>query len=155
MKTICGLDRPSFFLFRMPWLLEPWIDAATAFAAQLLGDSLKTVHWTVFACKAGRSLPFYIFVFVENKVSGLSLPWPAHITIGIVWWSSYFCFRLCTGTGEILRAGNLFFQICRDRLYVFDSGRFSWNLFLNCDSGFAFLFWTGTLFFSHKKDCFF
>ena len=30
MKTICGLDRPSFFLFRMPWLLEPWIDAATA-----------------------------------------------------------------------------------------------------------------------------
>ena len=32
------------------------------------------------------------------------------------------------------------FQVCRDRLYVFDSGRFSWNLFLNCDSGYAFLF---------------
>ena len=44
------------------------------------------------------------------------------------------------GTGEILRAGNLFFQVCRDRLYVFDSGRFSWNLFLNCDSDFAFYF---------------
>ena len=41
---------------------------------------------------------------------------------------------------KCLRAGNLFFQVCRDRLYVFDSGRFSWNLFLNCDSGFAFLF---------------
>ena len=44
------------------------------------------------------------------------------------------------GTGEILRAGNLIFQVCRDRLYVFDSGRFSWNLFLNYDSGFAFYF---------------
>ena len=32
------------------------------------------------------------------------------------------------------------FQVCRDRLYVFDSGCFSWNLFLNCDSGFAFYF---------------
>ena len=74
----------------------------------------------------------------------------------------YFCFRHGTGTGspsrrgvrhfwrtlrhsrpflqKCLRAGNLFFQVCRDRLYVFDSGRFSWNLFLNCDSGFAFLF---------------
>ena len=29
MKTICGFDRLSFFLFRMPWLLELWIDAAT------------------------------------------------------------------------------------------------------------------------------
>ena len=48
---------------------------------------------------------------------------------------------------------NLFFQICRDRLYVFDSGRFSWNLFLNCDSGFAFLFWTEAPFFSKKEDC--
>ena len=47
MKTICGFDRLSFFLFRMPWLLELWIDAATPFAAQLLGDSLKTVHRTV------------------------------------------------------------------------------------------------------------
>ena len=46
-----------------------------------------------------------------------------------------------------------------DYMYVaascLHSGRFFWNLFLNCDSGFAFLFWTGTLFFSHKKDCFF
>ena len=32
------------------------------------------------------------------------------------------------------------FQVLRDRLYVFDSGRFSWNLFLNYDSGFAFYF---------------
>ena len=45
------------------------------------------------------------------------------------------------------------FQVCRDRLYVFDSGRFSWNLFLNCDSGFAFLFWTEAPFFSKKEDC--
>ena len=55
------------------------------------------------------------------------------------------------GTDEILRAGNLFFQVCRDRLYVFDSGRFSWNLFLNYDSGFAFYFATGTSFFLSKK----
>ena len=49
---------------------------------------------------------------------------------------------------------NLFFQVLLDRLYVFDSGRFSWNLFLNCDSGFAFLFWTETPFFLKKKeDC--
>ena len=30
MKIICGFDRLSFFLSQMPWLLEPWIDAATA-----------------------------------------------------------------------------------------------------------------------------
>ena len=30
MKIICGFDRLSFFLFQMPWLLELWIDAATA-----------------------------------------------------------------------------------------------------------------------------
>ena len=30
MKTICGLDRLSFFLSQMPWLLKLWIDAATA-----------------------------------------------------------------------------------------------------------------------------
>ena len=42
-----------------------------------------------------------------------------------------------------------------DRLYVFDSGRFSWNLFLNCDTGFAFYFERELYFFSHKKDCFF
>ena len=29
MKTICGLDRLSFFLSQMPWLLELWIEAAT------------------------------------------------------------------------------------------------------------------------------
>ena len=43
------------------------------------------------------------------------------------------------------------FQVCRDRLYVFDSGRFSWNLFLNCDSGFAFLFCNGNYNPSHSK----
>ena len=30
MKIICGFDRPSFFLFRMPWLRNLWMDAATA-----------------------------------------------------------------------------------------------------------------------------
>ena len=30
MKIICGFDRLSFFLFRMPWLRNSWIDAATA-----------------------------------------------------------------------------------------------------------------------------
>ena len=115
-----------------------------------------------------------VHCFCWKQIGGLSLPWPAHIAIGIVWWPSFFCFRHGTGTGspsrggvrhfwrtlrysrpffqKCLRAGNLFFQVCRDRLYVFDSGRFSWNLFLNCDSGFAFLFWTETLFFSKKKD---
>ena len=28
---------------------------------------------------------------------------------------------------------------------MFDSGRFSWNLFLNCDSGFAFYFAAETI----------
>ena len=58
------------------------------------------------------------------------------------------------GTGEILRAGNLFFQVCRDRLYVFDSGRFSWNLFLNCDTGFAFYFERELYFFLTRKTVF-
>ena len=87
----------------------------------------------------------------------------------------YFCFRLGTGTGspsrrgvrhfwrtlrhsrpflqKCLRAGNLFFQVCRDRLYVFDSGRFSWNLFLNCDTGFAFYFERELYFSLKKEDC--
>ena len=30
MKIICGFDRLSFFLFRMPWLRNSWIDAVTA-----------------------------------------------------------------------------------------------------------------------------
>ena len=57
------------------------------------------------------------------------------------------------GTGEILRAVNLIFQVLRDRLYVFDSGRFSWNLFLNCDSGFAFFILNGSSTFLKKEDC--
>ena len=54
---------------------------------------------------------------------------------------------------KCLRAGNLFFQVCRDRLYVFDSGRFSWNLFLNCDTGFAFYFERELHFSQKKEDC--
>ena len=46
------------------------------------------------------------------------------------------------------------FQVCRDRLYVFDSGRFSWNLFLNCDSGFAFYFERELYFFLTRKTFF-
>ena len=87
-----------------------------------------------------------------------------------------FCFRPGMGTGspsrrgvrhfwrtlrhsrpflqKCLRAGNLFFQICRDRLYVFDSGRFSWNLFLNCDTGFAFYFERELYFFLTRKTVF-
>ena len=57
------------------------------------------------------------------------------------------------GTGEILRAVNLIFQVLRDRLYVFDSGRFSWNLFLNCDSGLAFYFERKLHFSLKKEDC--
>ena len=30
MKTICDLDRLSFFLSQMPWLRNSWIDAVTA-----------------------------------------------------------------------------------------------------------------------------
>ena len=55
---------------------------------------------------------------------------------------------------KCLRAGNLFFQVCRDRLYVFDSGRFSWNLFLNCDTGFAFYFERELYFFLTRKTVF-
>jgi hypothetical protein len=43
------------------------------------------------------------------------------------------------------------FQVCRDRLYVFDSGRFSWNLFLNCDSAFAFFILNGSSTFLKKR----
>ena len=55
---------------------------------------------------------------------------------------------------KCLRAGNLFFQVCRDRLYVFDSGRFSWNLDLNCDTGFTFYF-ERELYFSPQERLFF
>ena len=55
------------------------------------------------------------------------------------------------GTGEILLAVNLIFQVCRDRLYVFDSGRFSWNLDLNYDSGFAFFILNGSSTFLKKR----
>ena len=46
------------------------------------------------------------------------------------------------------------FQVCRDRLYVFDSGRFYWNLFLNCDTGFAFYFERDLFFFLTRKTVF-
>ena len=49
---------------------------------------------------------------------------------------------------------NLFFQVLLDRLYVFDSGRFSWNLFLNCDTGFAFYFERELYFFLTRKTVF-
>ena len=42
-----------------------------------------------------------------------------------------------------------------DRLYVFDSGRFSWNLFLNCDSAFAFLFCNENFIFFSQERLFF
>ena len=38
--------------------------------------------------------------------------------------------------------------------YVFDSGRFSWNLFLNCDTGFAFYFERELYFFLTRKTVF-
>ena len=50
---------------------------------------------------------------------------------------------------------NLFFQVLLDRLYVFDSGRFSWNLFLNCDSAFAFLFCNENFIFFSQERLFF
>ena len=37
---------------------------------------------------------------------------------------------------------------------VFDSGRFSWNLFLNCDTGFAFYFERELYFFLTRKTVF-
>ena len=46
------------------------------------------------------------------------------------------------------------FQVLRDRLYVFDSGRFSWNLFLNYDSGLAFYFERELYFFLTRKTVF-
>ena len=124
MKIICGLDRPSFFLFRMPWLRNLWIDAATA--------------------------PFYImFLLKINKrtVPALTCPYNyRHRMMTILFllqaWHGYRWNSSCRKS---------VFQVCRDRLYVFDSGRFSWNLFLNCDSGFAFLFWTEAPFFSKKR----
>ena len=50
---------------------------------------------------------------------------------------------------------NLFFQVLLDRLYVFDSGRFSWNPFSELRYRFCFLFWTGTLFFFSQERLFF
>ena len=46
------------------------------------------------------------------------------------------------------------FQVCRDRLYVFDSGCFSWKLFLNCDTGFASYFERELYFFLTRKTVF-
>ena len=37
---------------------------------------------------------------------------------------------------------------------MFDSGRFSWNLFLNCDTGFAFYFERELYFFLTRKTVF-
>ena len=127
MKTICGFDRLSFFLFRMPWLLEPWIDAATA--------------------------PFYIlFLLKINKrtVPALTCPYNyRHRMMTILFllqaWHGYRWNSSCRKS---------VFQVCRDRLYVFDSGRFSWNLFLNCDTGFAFYFERELYFFLTRKTVF-
>ncbi len=109
-------------------------------------------------CYWGLS-PRALFLLKTNRRPALTCPYSYRHRMMTIF---FFCFRHGTGTGspsrrgvrhfwrtlrhsrpffqKCLRAGNLFFQVCRDRLYVFDSGRFSWNLFLNCDSGFAFLF---------------
>ena len=54
----------------------------------------------------------------------------------------------------IFLTSSICFQVFRDRLYVFDSGRSSWNLFLNCDSGFAFYFERELYFFLTRKTVF-
>ena len=45
---------------------------ASAFAAQLLGDSLKTVHWTVFALQC-RAAPYLGEGVAENAAGGWSV----------------------------------------------------------------------------------
>ena len=152
MKIICGLDRLSFFLSRMPWLRNLWIDAATAFAAQLLGDSLKTVHWTVFACKAGHSLPFYIlFLLKINKrtVPALTCPYNyRHRMMTILFllqaWHGY---RWNSSRRKSDFSGLPWPTICVWFRTLFLES-FSELRFRLC-----FLFWTETSFFSKKEDC--
>ena len=110
MKTICGLDRPSFFLFRMPWLLEPWIDAATApfYILFLLKINKRTVP--ALTCPYNYRHRMMIILFLLQAWHGYrwnsscrksvfsDLPWP---TI-CVWFRTLFLesfselrFRLC------------------------------------------------------------
>ena len=150
MKIICGFDRLSFFLSRMPWLLELWIDAATA--------------------------PFYIlFLLKINKrtVPALTCPYNyRHRMMTILFllqaWHGYR-FTFTQGRSAFLAdAASLVsfspkMSSCRKSVF---SG-LPWpticvwfrTLFLESFSELryrlCFLFWTETLFFSHKKDCFF
>ena len=48
---------------------------------------------------------------------------------------------------------NLFFQVCRDRLYEFDSGRFSWNPFSELRYRLCFFILNGNSCFLKKEDC--
>ena len=150
MKTIYGLDRLSFFLFRMPWLLEPWIDAATApfYILFLLKITKRTVP--ALTCPYNYRHRMMTILFLLQAWHGYRFTFTQGRSAFLADAASLASFSPKMSTCQ-----KSVFQVCRDRLYVFDSGRFSWNLFLNCDSGFAFLFWTETLFFSHKKDCFF
>ena len=72
--------------------------------------------------------------------------------IGKSYGSESFVQILLVNFSEFL---NLFFQVLLDRLYVFDSERFSWNLFLNCDSAFAFLFCNENFIFFSQERLFF
>ena len=48
---------------------------------------------------------------------------------------------------------NLFFQVLLDRLYVFDSGRFSWNPFSELRFSLCFFILNGSSIFLKKEDC--
>ena len=146
MKIICGFDRLSFFLFRMPWLRNLWIDAATA--------------------------PFYIlFLLKINKrtVPALTCPYNyRHRMMTILFllqaWHGYR-FTFTQGRSAFLAdtasLASFFPKMSSCRKPVFSG--LPWpticvwfrTLFLESFSELrfrlCFLFWTGTLFFSQER----
>ena len=151
MKIICGFDRLSFFLFRMPWLRNFWIDAATA--------------------------PFYIlFLLKINKrtVPALTCPYNyRHRMMTILFllqaWHGYR-FTFTQGRSAILAdAASLAsfspkMSSCRksvfrfavtDYMYVaascLHSGRFFWNFFWITIQALLFILNGNFIFFSQER----
>ena len=127
MKTICGLDRLSFFLSQMPWLLELWIEAAT--------------------------VPFYIlFLLKINKrtVPALTCPYNyRHRMMTILFllqaWHGY---RWNSSCRKSVFSGLPWPTICVWFRTLFLES------FLNCDTGFAFYFERELYFFLTRKTVF-
>ena len=127
MKIICGFDRLSFFLFRMPWLRNSWIDAATApfYILFLLKINKRTVPALTCPYNYRHRMMTILFLLQAwhgyrwnsscRKSDFSGLPWP---TI-CVWFRTLFLesffelrYRLCF---FILNGNFIFFS--QERLF--------------------------------------